>query len=339
MKITVDELQEKLSDISVSDEEIAQYLTGGTDAAAPLGPRLRPDPNRVQIDTDMDHMRVEAAFASSALSRIDRWRRQRRFNSMLANAGNNPPPIIYAEGDSWFQFPFLLRDLVNQLSSTHLVWCTSEPGDTLQNMVHDKPEYLRTLNELLVTRGLPVRYFLFSGAGNDVVGQDDSGIAALSRIVRPFDPDKPPQWHVETPALEDVLGRIRRAYIKVLEDIDREFPATAYPDLRIVIHGYDYSPTRSVGGADRNRPFWARDWTGEPLHNKGFPDNAQASRVVRALIDRLNETTATICSAFGPRAIHADLRGSVPQGDWADELHPTSDGFKKAAAKLRALLA
>ena len=56
-----------------------------------------------------------------------------------------------------------------------------------------------------------------------------------------------------------------------------------------------------------------------------------------ALIDRTNEMTARVCVA-NPRAVHADLRGSVPADQWADELHPTDEGFAAATRKLRGFL-
>ena len=89
--------------------------------------------------------------------------------------------------------------------------------------------------------------------------------------------------------------------------------------------------------ATRTRPGYARDWTGEPLRQLGFPDNAVASEVVAALIDRTNEMTAWACGA-NPRAVHADLRGSVPAHQWADVLHPTDEGFAAATSRLRSFL-
>jgi hypothetical protein len=334
MKITVSDLEEMLANVEIDDEDIAKYLTAEPDESAPLTPRVFPDRDKVEIRNELDEMRVEAALAFGSLARIDRWRRQQRFDRDLRRAGSNIPPVIYAEGDSWFQFPFMLRDLVNQLSASHLVWCTSEAGDTLEKMVFKAPEYLNELHRLLVERQLPVRYFLFSGAGNDVVGLDENGRPALAAIVRDHDSSRSVEWHIETPALVDTLAYIEKAYRKVLDDVDMHFHHR-FPELKVVIQGYDYSPTRSVGGPDRNRPVWARDWTGEPLREKGFPNNAEATKVVAALIDRLNAMTKTVCQAYGARAVHADLRGSVGGNQWIDELHPSNEGFGAAAARLR----
>ncbi len=336
VKISMADLNGLLGDIDVPDARIATLLTIRPEISTPFGPVAVPDPEKVAIDGPLDAFHAQAAAGTSLLSSWARWRRQRRFDRDLDRVLK---PIVYAEGDSWLQFPFLLEDLVDHLATGHHVWCTSKPGDTLAGMVFDRDgaEYVEQLHHLLVDRRLPVGTFLFSGAGNDVVGEDAAGQAALGRVVRPYDRARDTAWHIATPELIDTLALIERAYVKVLEDVERHFPERHFPDLRVVIHGYDHAPTRSLPAGDPDRPIWARDWTGTPLGNLGFPDNAAASRVVAAVVDRVNALTARVCAAY-PRAVFADLRGSVPAGEWADELHPTSAGFAAAARRLRIYL-
>jgi len=119
----------------------------------------------------------------------------------------------------------------------------------------------------------------------------------------------------------------------------RHFPQSRFPNLRVVIHGCDYSPPRSLSGPHTRRLRYARGWTGEPLRSKGFTSNAEGLKVIAALVDRLNAMTKGLCADYGPRAIHADLRGSVPPGEWADELHPSNVGYHAAAARLRSYFA
>jgi hypothetical protein len=332
--ISYSEFHDKLADLDVSDEEIAKYLTGRPTDVTPFGPVLVPDPKKVKAENAIEELQVEAAVAGAMVNFFARVRRRERFEARL---NETTVPVLYAEGDSWLQFPFLLKDLVDHLGANFRIWCTSEAGDTLENMVFKKPEYLKQLHHLIDDRKLEVRAFLFSGAGNDVVGKGADGSPALERIVRPYDPQQTIAWHIETDALIETLAFIEKSYRRVLDDVDREFPTARFPNLKVVLHGYDYSPTRGVPNGDDDRPSYARDWTGEPLSKLGFPDNATASKVVAALIDRLNTMTATICQAY-PRARHADLRGTVPAHQWNDELHPTSAGFGKAAAALKQML-
>jgi len=333
-KISHSEFLAKISDVAVDDAEIAKYLIGRPTDVTPFGPVLVPNPKKVVAQSPLEELQVEAAVASALVNAFARIRRRKKFEARLDETDT---PILYAEGDSWLQFPFLLNDLVDQLSADYRIWCTSEAGDTLANMVFKKPEYLTELNDLMVERKLEVSGFLFSGAGNDVVGKGSDGTSALERIVRPFDAGQSTAWHIETDALTETLARVESAYRKVLNDIDREFPASKFPKLKVILHGYDRVPTRGVPKPDPKRPSYARDWTGEPLRKLGFPDNTEASKVVAALIDRLNETTERVCKAY-PRARFADLRGTVPANQWNDELHPTSAGFAKAAAALKKVL-
>jgi hypothetical protein len=335
-RISMSELDRMLADVDVPDKDIAEFLTILPDESNPFNPIAVPDPEKVKATTPLEEFQAEAAVATGLVSFWARERRRRRFERDLPG---NRKPLVYAEGDSWLQFPFLIEDVIDHLDQDHLVYCTSKPGDTLANMVFDRrrKEYVKELKKLLIDRRLPIKTFLFSGAGNDVVGKNAEGEAALSTIVKPYDPVQSIAWHIETQALVEKLAFIESAYIKVLTDIDDAFPALAFPDLRVVIHGYDYSPVRGVPSGDPHRPSYARDWTGEPLSQLGFPDNNIASGVVAALIDRLNDLTARVCGAFS-RAVFADLRGAVPASHWADELHPTDAGFAAATQKLRTYL-
>ena len=330
------DLGRMMADINVPDKDIAEFLTILPDESNPYDPIAVPDPEKVKATTPLEEFQAEAAVATGLVNFWARERRRRRFER---NLPGNRKPLVYAEGDSWLQFPFLIKDIIDHLDKDHLVYCTSKAGDTLANMVFDRrrKEYVKELKKLLLDRRLPIKTFLFSGAGNDVVGKNAEGEAALFSIVKPYDPAQSIAWHIETQALVETLALIESAYIEVLTDIDDVFPASAFPDLRVVIHGYDYSPVRGVPRGDPRRPSYARDWTSEPLSQLGFPDNKTASEVITALIDRLNDLTARVCGSFS-RAVFADLRGAVPANQWADELHPTNVGFAAATHKLRTFL-
>jgi hypothetical protein len=322
---------DKISDIDVDDSEIAKYLTGDSANGTPFGPSLIPDPKKVVPTNELEGLQVQAAVAGSLVNHYARIRRQKIFDSRL---DETDVPALYAEGDSWLQFPFLLKDIVDQLSPDYRIWCTSKAGDTLKDMVFQKPEYLKELHRLYSDKKVRVKAFLFSGAGNDIVGKGSDGDPALKKMVKPYDSSKSIEWHIETEAGIDVFADIEKAYRKVLSDIDKEFPESKYPDLKVILHGYDHVPTRSVPSGDSKRPKYARNWTGEPLTELGFPDNETASKVVAGLIKRLNELTARVCGAYS-RAYHVDLQGTVPVDQWNDELHPTNSGYKKAAAKIK----
>jgi hypothetical protein len=62
------------------------------------------------------------------------------------------------------------------------------------------------------------------------------------------------------------------------------------------------------------------------------------------MIDALHDILKDLCGgnvSGGAHAFawHADLRGTLPDlHDWNDEIHPTSDGFRRVAARITPLL-
>ena len=59
--------------------------------------------------------------------------------------------------------------------------------------------------------------------------------------------------------------------------------------------------------------------------------------MIAALLDRLNDTTEAVCQDED-RGVYVNLRGSVGDANWIDELHATSEGFARAAARFRTFL-
>ena len=84
-----------------------------------------------------------------------------------------------SEGDSWFQFPFVIKDVIDHLNDDYLIWSNGAAGDTADNMIFKNPEYMTALNE----QDDRVTAFLLSAAGNDVIGQDENGVPALASLL------------------------------------------------------------------------------------------------------------------------------------------------------------
>lgn len=120
--------------------------------------------------------------------------------------------------------------------------------------------------------------------------------------------------------------------------------AAEHPGLPVICHGYDHAIPGGAPGDSRN-PFWASQdkWIGRPLREDlGIKDHRLQREIVRLMIDRLNERLKTLCGGNNPNgafrnAWHVDVRGIV-RDQWADELHPTDQGFRLVASQFLGVL-
>lgn len=335
-KISLQALQRLYEDPATPFDELTPYLLAAEEKSTPFCPGIVPDPAMVDTGISGSDTQVRAALIGDIVLLWERERRRRQFEEDIKKRPELP--ILYFEGDSWCQFPAFIDELYDHLRKSFNIYCTSRAGDTIRNMVIEAPEYLKHLRELIHIRNLPIKGFLFSGAGNDVVGKSASGKIALAELLKPYDSTQSPHWHIDTPACHDIMNFIASGYRKLLDNLEAKYPVMAYPGLKLYLHGYDYVQVRSLPTKDPSRKPWATNWTGDPLRAKGFKDNAFGTKVIGCLIDRLNETTQKVCSEYKDRAVYIDLRGSVPATEWADELHATSAGFMKAAELVRQLI-
>ena len=87
-------------------------------------------------------------------------------------------------------------------------------------------------------------------------------------------------------------------------------------------------------------------WLEPSFRAKGYKDEQARKDMIWHLIDRLNEMLARVAQlpAFAAHVRHIDLRETLSKGadykkDWANELHPTADGFAKVAVEFAKQLA
>ena len=335
-KITIGELRSKLMNPETHRSEIEKYLVADPRRSRPFAPALTFNPETVDLGAMNADEETQGQLAFDFTNKIERTNRKRSFQRAI---NENPArPILYAEGDSWFQFPFFIRELIDNLGEEYLVYDTSRAGDTLKSMLDiSNAEYLDTLTELIHVREYNVQGFLFSGAGNDVVGADENNVSYLMGMVKDYDSNKPLEWRLDTEATRERLAFIEDSYRSLLQSVDSRFPFLAFPQLKVYIHGYDYVQVKSLPVKNPSKPFWAVNWTGDPLRAHFFPDNATGSALIRILIDKLNVITKKVCDE-NPRGVYIDLRGTVLPTQWADELHANDQGFKSASRHFGAAL-
>jgi hypothetical protein len=329
-KIPYCEFKAMLMDPKVSDKNIAQYLRVDATASDPFDPRVVPDPRAVDMGPEG---RFDTRNALAWANEINRWRRQERFNEQIKDRSSLP--VLVSEGDSWFQFPFLVEDVVDHLGRQYLIWSLDAAGDTADNMVRRRPEYMVGLNQQKANN---VRAFLFSAAGNDVIGEDLLGQPVLKGLVRPYRPGATAADLINTVRLTTTMDFIGAAYSQVVATVRAD---TDFAALPILIHGYDYAIPGGLPG-DTRQPLWAEQdkWLGSVMRDKGIVNKDLRSAIIRFLIDELYRVLDEVAGDSTKSHVYVvDVRTSLPQiSDWADEIHPTDNGFGRVAGKFAAVL-
>jgi hypothetical protein len=316
-KIDFGVLVERLADPDYPEDDIKKYVTLVRDEKSRL--ILQPDPAMVRKPLDHE-LAAQGSLGLGLLNNVYRGRRRSAFEKRIKNG--DASPVLLAEGDSWFQYPLWLEDVVDHLNAKYNVFCVSAAGDEITGLkgIAAKAEYADYVDHLTKPKGL--KALLLSGGGNDIVGDE------MVKYLRRFDPSKEPDWHIDRHAFRFRMGEIGTAYSNIIERV-----RSRYPDLPIVIHGYDYAvPLPSQGF---NIP--PKDgWLGEPLRGAGINTIGMQKRIVVLMIDAFHEMLASLAGGNGGgkygRVYLVDNRKTV-NNDWADELHPTNAGFGRVAGK------
>lgn len=298
--------------------------------------RIVPNPELVIMTADEQRLENALQIGNGA------ERAARKLSFRLDRIFRPNKPVIVTEGDSWFQFPILVDEIVDHLADDYAILCLAAAGDTAANMVHgntepEGTEYLINLRN----QKEHARAFLFSAAGNDIIGEDPATKkSALFDIINDFNGNEEDvTGHINEQVLAKRLTFLREAYDKVVGDVRSEPGLEKMP---IIIHGYDYAFPFPHTDDDPRNPLHAKknEWLGEPLDQRSFPIATQQQRdlrrqIVSVLIDRLYDMLVDLAGDPDETNIRVvDCRGAMPNiTDWIDEIHGTSEGFAKVTAR------
>lgn len=303
-KITQQELINKVKDLDVSDKEIAKYFILDQENSGAFEPKVIPNPELVE-DTGL-----EGAFALNSFNSLARWRRNAIYKRRIKNWDG---VRIVAEGDSWFQYPLILKDTIDQLidldNFQYAIYGLSEAGDLLSNIVLEDE-----ITAAIEQENPDV--FLISGGGNDMVGDE-----RMASLVHKYSPNRLPQNYPNTmfDAFLDELEQLYRGLFSRL--------LAQRPHLKIVCHGYDKAIPQSG------------KWLGKPLEKQNIKKESLQREIVAVMIDRFNERLKNIVSDFAGSVFHVDCRDVVGElAQWHDELHPKDEGYFKVAQKFDAVI-
>ncbi|GAB4038020.1 DUF5995 family protein [Spirosoma gilvum] len=221
---------------------------------------------------------------------------------------------IVAEGDSWFQFPSLLRDIVDYLSGVYNIYNVASAGASME-------DYLKEGKFLEAIAQVKPAFFLLSGGGDELLGES---FPQLIRDVPRTDVSDASRYVADT--ITETLVQLGDRFNRMLRLVQQ-----GYPQVHVLIHGYDYViPTNTV---INRKP----GWLGKTLLAKGITDANEREAVVRYIVDAFNNTLRQVSAAY-PNVTYLDLRSTIQRTDrptdyWYDEVHPNDKGFLSLASR------
>ena len=221
---------------------------------------------------------------------------------------------IVAEGDSWFKYPFLLRDIVDYLSGVYTVYSVPSAGGTLDDYLKDG-QFLEAIAQVKPA------FFLLSAGGDELFGDT---FPKLIRDVPRTDMSDGSQYVSDD--FTETVARLGERYNRMLRLVQQ-----GYPQVNVLVHGYDY--LIRVAGAT-NGQF---GWLGKTLLKKGITDAGEREAVIRYVVDTFNDKLRRVSSAY-TNVTYLDLRSTIQRTDrstdyWYDEVHPNDKGFLSLASR------
>ena len=218
---------------------------------------------------------------------------------------------IVAEGDSWFQYPILVKDTLDHLYKLYAIRSYAEAADTLENYMKER-EYLDGI------KSEKPSIFLVSGGGNDILGSQFREF--LNN--KPTAGDNTPRRFLNQKFF-DQLQNLENWYNEMFKEL-----LTKYPDLYIITQSYDYAiPVDTVATPKKV------SWLGKYMIEKGMKNQQDREELLRYMVDRFNELLAKVIAPYKKQIFYVDVRGLTPRNGWYDEIHPKDDDFKNIADK------
>lgn len=302
--IAYDDLMAQLADPDSDLDRLMGYLIEQP-IPGRMGPEMVPNPALV---TDLPPT-PEGGVAMGLANWFMRNRRHATYRRRLREGWTNPR--IVSEGDSWFQYPTSLKEIIDHLMPDHLILSLDAAGDTLRDMIRQREILINIQRE-------GARALLLSAGGNDLF--DDGQLGDL--MEEPFPGAE----------AEDLVGETFQAFLDGMKGdyltLFRKVHA-AFPQVHMLIHGY--GPAFPRNGS----------WIEKPLTRRGVPKAIQHD-IVRLILIRFNAMLSEMAQSpeFHGRLAHIDVTdiGGEP-GQWHDEIHLDGPRYALVAQRFREELA
>ncbi len=188
--------------------------------------------------------------------------------------GSFEPLQIFAEGDSWFDYPvpFFGGGIIPRLEDRLGVPILNlaKAGDEVRYMlgVEEREVLTKYLTDGSPAGG-PWDVLLFSGGGNDIVDNP------MALWVKDWNPAMPPAAHIHKARFDAALALVQAGYEDLIELRDQLSPTT-----QLVFHGYDFAipDGRGICGFG--------PWLQPTFQLRKFPTRAAMEAVVKAMLQQ-----------------------------------------------------
>ena len=275
-----------------------------------------PEVERQQQQQGSSENKVSRGFFTDiALGVTNRLSRQ-RYNRKFRRTRKRHPeyPVILAAGDSWFNHP-LYKTAIDFLSEMefairniamagHNLYVTIEKGDVFKFLEKDRPDFLLLSGSH--------QLFERDSEKDEIEIRQDAAQSATD-----FD------QIIANTGIEYEINRLVKTHQSLFEQIlDRS------KEIQIIFHGFDYLIPDEENGLFLSNV------------DHGIEDPVVLQKLGNYIIDLLNDQMQELASKF--KNVHyLDLRNTVKQDQWHDEMHPDEQAavniMQKFLEKINAL--
>lgn len=228
-------------------------------------------------------------------------------------------PVIISEGDSWFDYPIRRNtiDYIQNMGRFNLLRLETSGHEIVEIMSGSQK---RKLRNLLVW--YPVDLILFSGGGNDIVGEDLLPLLKDRRTVNTW------KDAIHKVNFNRRLQQIKNAYLDLINIRDDQRPTCT-----IMAHGYDYPIPSDVGACFLGFKI-SGPWMKPHMETRNIVMKSEQKKIAKWLIQKFNEIIIDL-ERKTDNFIYIKTPGTLSANEWDDEIHPNKAGFKKIANKFK----
>jgi hypothetical protein len=227
------------------------------------------------------------------------------------------PLQVFAEGDSWFDYPvpFFGGGVIPRLQKRLGVPILNlaKAGDEVRMMLGVKQ---RELIAKQLRNGCPAGgawdAMLFSGGGNDIVGEP------MSLWIQDFRPGVSAANFIHQSRFAAALAIVQAGYEDLIQMRDDLSPAT-----QLYFHAYDHAIPDGRGVCHLG------PWLKPTFQLRKFPNTSSvAAEVVKAMLQQFAVMLQTL-AANHPQVTLLPTQGTLraATSSWHNELHPSASGF------------